>query len=185
MIFPLFFLQMEQIQCHYIMYYIMLQWMMKETKKVLFFCKSLDPLTQHSGTHLSIEDWWCISEQRPNHEFKGTACRARRQDCCTAQIWERLQRFRMHWRISKAKWPPYSQMEEVQPNWAIEDEGSSLERWPRTWWLVWPSSRDPVLRWYKVPEALHQSGLYGRVAQVCPQCKTHESLHLKDYQTVV
>ncbi len=45
------------------------------------------------GTHLSVyHSWQCISERKPSHEVKGTACRAQTQECIEAQICGRLQK---------------------------------------------------------------------------------------------
>jgi len=47
-------------------------------------------------THLSIKrsnSWNCISEQKPSHEVKGTACSGQWQDCVETQIWGWLQKY--------------------------------------------------------------------------------------------
>ncbi len=61
------------------------------------------------GTHFSItpHSWQRISEWKPSHEVKRTACRAQRQDCIEEKIWVRLQKkCLLHWRFPRAQWLP-------------------------------------------------------------------------------
>ncbi len=47
-------------------------------------------MERHTPLYKRPHSWQCISEWKPSHEVKGTACRAQRQDCIKAQIWGRL-----------------------------------------------------------------------------------------------
>ena len=44
----------------------------------------------HTPVYIRSHSWQYITEQKPRHEVKGTACRAQRRD--DAQIWGRLQK---------------------------------------------------------------------------------------------
>ncbi len=84
-----------------------------------------------------------------NHEVKGTAWRAQRQNCGKAQIWPRLQK------NSAALKVPKSTVASIILKW--KTFGTTRE------WEMGESCRKST-----ITAALHQSGLYGRVARRKP-----------------
>ena len=100
----------------------------------------LDMIWKHTPVYIRTHNWQCMSEQKPSHEI-GIVCRALRQDSVEAQIWGRV------------------------PKNVCSIEG------PRTQWSLWQFRSSSVemgepSRRTTITAALHQSGLYGRVARL-------------------
>ena len=71
--------------------------------------------------------------------------------------------YMQHWRSPRTQWPPSFLigkslepprlfLELVGPARAIVGVGPWSERWPRTRWSLWQSSRVPLWRWENLPE---------------------------------
>ncbi len=138
-----------------------------------------------------------------NHEVKGTAWRAQRQNCGKAQIWLRLQK------NSAALKVPKSTVASIILKWKTFGTTRTLPRAGRPAKLSYRGRRALVREVKKNPKitvaelqrciremgescrkstitaALHQSGLYGRVARRKPLLSArHMKKHLKDSKMV-
>jgi hypothetical protein len=113
-----------------------------------------------------------MSEQKPSREVKGIVHRAPRQVCVEAQIWGMVPKTFcsiLIWKKFETTKTLPTDGRPAKPS--NQGEGPSSGRWLRTRWSLWQSFRVPLWRWENLPRisaALHQSGLYGRLARRKP-----------------
>ena len=136
-----------------------------------------------------------MSEQKPNHEFEGIVCRAPRQDCVEAQIWERVPKMSAALKVPKntvasiiLKWKKFGTTKTL-PRAGRPVKLSNRRR--RS--LVRKVTKNPMVtltehqsssvemgepsRRTTISAALHHSGLHGRVARRKPfLIKKHNGL---------
>ena len=137
-------------------------------------------------TCLRSHSWQCMSEQNPSHEVEGIVSRALRQNCVEAQIWWkapkhfcRIEGPQGHigphqFLNGRSLEPPRLFLElAAQPNWAIGEKGLSRclrkasvsDQVPNGHWQSSSVKMREPWRRTTISAALHQSGLYNRVAR--------------------